>query len=715
MNTRIGARLMLGIGGVLILTVAVLGGLAYRQVQTTVAKAERSELTALFQSATLGIAGEARLASALAAFAAAEPRTQSAFAARDRDTLRSLYTPVFEALSREYGAEQFQFHLAPATSFLRLHEPEKFGDDLSGFRQTVVAANTEDRTVRGLESGVAGFGIRGVVPVHHAGKAVGTVEFGMRLDQAFFDRFKNRHGAEIAFYEATEGGFVLRGSTLADAEGAPRLAELQRALDATGTGEVVVRRRAGADRAVLLRPLDDYEGKPAGVLEIAFNRSSYAALLDEFRVMVLFAGLTVLLVGFGLAYWLTRAINQQRQLEQQLQNAQRMESIGRLTGGVAHDFNNFLTVIQGFASLIESHGDELHQEVRESTAEIAGAAQGAATLTRQLLAYSRQQVLEPTVLDLNALIASTHRMLVRLLGEHIQFDLRLSPELGCVYADAGQLQQVLMNLAVNARDAMPEAGRLSIATRNETVDGARAASHPAFQRGRYVVMEVADTGHGMDKATLDQIFDPFFTTKAPGEGTGLGLSTVYGIVKQSGGFIWPYSEPSIGTTFRIYLPAASRRPSAPEATTPRITDTLLDGSSWSVLVVDDEDPVRRLVRKALERRAFTVMEAESGSEALAILEQSTVSIDLLLTDMAMPAMGGKELGERAHQVRPDLPIVYMSGYSKDFLSRRGDLEFRATVLEKPFTPARLLDVVAETIEARGVAAGHEATDRQRSV
>ncbi len=307
-NMRIGTRLMLGIGGVLVLTVGVLGTLAYRQVQATVARAEHAELTALFGSATSEIAGEARLATALAAFAASEPMAQSAFAARNRDTLRAMYTPVFDVLSEEYGTEQFQFHLAPATSFLRLHKLEKFGDDLSSIRHTVVTANTEDRTIRGLESGVAGIGIRGVVPVHHEGRSVGTVEFGMGLDQAFFDRFKNRYNADMAFYQVMDEGFEARGTTMVDGEGAPGPEELRRALDEATAGEVVVRRRAGGERAVLLRPLPDYDGNPVGVLEIALDHAPYASLLNQLRTIVLVVGLAVLLVGLALAYWLTRGM-----------------------------------------------------------------------------------------------------------------------------------------------------------------------------------------------------------------------------------------------------------------------------------------------------------------------------------------------------------------------------------------------------------------------
>jgi PAS domain S-box-containing protein len=396
---------------------------------------------------------------------------------------------------------------------------------------------------------------------------------------------------------------------------------------------------------------------------------------------------------------ISRDITDRLTLEDQVRSAQRLESVGRLAGGIAHDFNNFLTAIQGFGLMIQDRGQAVDVEIRESASEIIDAAGRAAALTRQLLAYSRQQVLDPEVMDVNALVLSTRKLLERLIGEHIEFDVHPGEGSMRIYADAGQIQQVLMNLVINARDAMQTGGRLLIETRQEVVDRERAETHPGFMPGRYVVIEVADTGHGMDRETLAQIFDPFFTTKEPGEGTGLGMSMVYGIVKQSGGFIWPYSEPGVGTTFRIYLPVSDREPArSPGRPTDR-SRTVFGGRT--VLVVEDERAVRILARKALERESFEVLEAGTGTEGLRLLAREDLTIDLLVTDMVMPGMGGKELATRALELRPGLAIVFMSGYSRDFLAQQNGMVREHTILEKPFTPTELVRCVADATTTAG--------------
>jgi len=395
---------------------------------------------------------------------------------------------------------------------------------------------------------------------------------------------------------------------------------------------------------------------------------------------------------------IVRDITEHKRLQRQLEQAQRLESIGRLAGGVAHDFNNLITAIQGFASLLQDTiGDEVVDGV-EALTEIIEASRRANGLTRQLLAYSRQQRLDPEPLNLNDLVRSTRRMLDRLIGDTIGIALHLEPDLRAIYADAGQIEQVLMNLVVNARDAMEAGGRLEIETRNATVDEEHAASHPAFTPGEYVVLAVADTGIGMDGETLSRVFDPFFTTKPTGEGTGLGLSTVYGIVKQSGGFIWAYSEPGIGTTFRLYFPMTDLRPRREDVPSTDGGWTPLVGQGRTVLVVEDERPVRSLVRKSLESRGFRVLDADSGAAALELAGDRINDVELLVTDMVMPGMSGVQLAERIEELKEGIPILFMSGYSREFLVRQGDLTRRHTIMEKPFTPAQLLEAVAHILE-----------------
>ncbi len=402
--------------------------------------------------------------------------------------------------------------------------------------------------------------------------------------------------------------------------------------------------------------------------------------------------------GRRVALCMIRDLTEQLQLQKQLQQAQRLESIGRLAGGVAHDFNNLVTAIQGFATLLQDAiGDDSLENV-EAVTEIIEASRRAHQLTRQLLAYSRQQRLDPEPLDLNDLIRSTQRMLIRLIGEDIDVGLELDRELEAIHADAGQIQQVLMNLVVNARDAMPDGGRLTIETRNVEVDEDHAANHPGgFDPGRYVRLAVADTGAGMDAETLAQVFDPFFTTKPTGEGTGLGLSTVYGIVKQSGGFIWAYSEPGIGTTFRLYFPITELRP-ARDLEAAAADHQPLQGEGRTVLVVEDERPVRSLVRKTLESRGFRVLDAECGAAALELTEGRLDTVDLVITDMVMPGINGLELVERISALRPGIPVLFMSGYSREFLMEKGDLTRRHRIIEKPFTPSALLENARRILE-----------------
>jgi two-component system cell cycle sensor histidine kinase/response regulator CckA len=395
----------------------------------------------------------------------------------------------------------------------------------------------------------------------------------------------------------------------------------------------------------------------------------------------------------GMAHDITerrQAEEAQAKLEEQLRQAQKMESVGRLAGGVAHDFNNLLTVIQGHCELMQvqmSDADPLLKEL----GQIRHAGERAATLTRQLLAFSRKQILAPVVLDLNSLVANLRGMLERLIGEDITLTTVLQPELWSVTADPGQIEQVIMNLALNARDAMPGGGRLTIETRNVHLDDTYAQTHAEA----CVMLAVTDTGLGMDEPTRVRIFEPFFTTKEPGKGTGLGLATVYGIVKQSGGDILVYSEPGQGTTFKIYLPANEMQPEGP--VTPK-TQPVSRGGDEIILLVEDEDMVRDLVRTVLQSAGYTVLEARQGGEALSLAGRHEGTIDLLVTDLVMPGMSGRELAEQLKVLRPHMKVLFMSGYTDDTVIQQGVLLAEAEFISKPFSPSILASRVREMLD-----------------
>jgi two-component system, cell cycle sensor histidine kinase and response regulator CckA len=407
---------------------------------------------------------------------------------------------------------------------------------------------------------------------------------------------------------------------------------------------------------------------------------TYATVVDHAYVMRDGAGKPLRVVGAIMD------ITEHKQLEDQFRQAQKMEAIGRLAGGVAHDFNNTLSIILGYSDLLlEDAGPE--HPIRESVEVIQESVVRAAMLTRQLLAFSRKQVLAPEVLDLNEAVAHMQEMLRRLIGEDVELITHLDPVAARVKADAGQIGQVLMNLAVNARDAMPHGGRLTLATAHVELDGTLTGRHLEVQPGPYVMLSVSDTGCGMDAETQSHLFEPFFTTKEPGKGTGLGLATVYGITKQSGGHIEVHSEPGRGATFEIYLPrldgaVPSARPAdAPAAGPPPGSET--------ILVVEDEPRVRKLVRVTLERKGYTVLEASQGDEALQICEQHPGPLHLLVTDMVMPGVGGRELVERVRTLRPETKVLFISGYLDGAIVQQDTVLANTPFLQKPFTPAAL--------------------------
>jgi two-component system, cell cycle sensor histidine kinase and response regulator CckA len=382
-------------------------------------------------------------------------------------------------------------------------------------------------------------------------------------------------------------------------------------------------------------------------------------------------------------------VSDRRALEQQLLQAQKMEAVGQLAGGVAHDFNNLALVIAGHADLLLERPDH-DERVRQSALEIRRAADQASALARQLLAFSRRQVLRPVEIDVGDVVGELVPMLSRLIGDNIALSTQLAPDLGTVRADPAQLRQVVMNLALNARDAMPGGGRLSIETSGRALDEQLAEARLELAAGQYVVLAVSDTGRGMDEATRERIFEPFFTTKEPGKGTGLGLSTVFGIVKQSGGSIWVYSELDRGTTFKVYLPrhSAGRPAEAEPQAEPDLTP-----ASGTLLLVEDHEQVRTLVHLLLEKQGYTVLAAASGGEALAAAAAHDGTIELMITDLVMPGMDGKELAGRLRELRPDVRVLYTSGYAQGMVEGH-ELDDGDAFLPKPYDQPELAAAIA---------------------
>src|SRR5213593_4305124 len=388
-------------------------------------------------------------------------------------------------------------------------------------------------------------------------------------------------------------------------------------------------------------------------------------------------------------------VTERKRLEEQFRQAQKMEAVGRLAAGVAHDFNNLLTAILGTTDLMLEDlppGDP----DREGLLDIRSASERAAVLTRQLLTFSRQQVVSPQVLRLNDLILELEKLLRRLLGEDVAIRVAVAPDCGGVKADPGQLEQVIVNLAVNARDAMPNGGRLTLETKNVDLDADYPTDRVTIPAGRYVMLAVTDTGTGMDAQTKARIFEPFFTTKPVGKGTGLGLATVYGAVQQSGGYIWLYSEVGQGTSFKIYLP----RVDAVHAPAPVAEAAVVLDGSETVLVAEDEDAVRQIIERALQARGYRVMVARNGSEALALAGRHAGQIDLLVTDVVMPDMNGRVLSQRLMEVRPAIKTLYLSGYTDDAILHHGVLQEGVAFLQKPFSLGALARKVRDVIEAR---------------
>jgi two-component system, cell cycle sensor histidine kinase and response regulator CckA len=434
--------------------------------------------------------------------------------------------------------------------------------------------------------------------------------------------------------------------------------------------------------------------KVVGTLNInALNRPRPFTLAQQKVLMILASTAAAALESASLHTQVMRA-EQNYRLEEQLRHSQKMEAIGQLAGGVAHDFNNLLTAINGYSSLALQRANP-DSRTKTYLEEIKKAGDRAANLTRQLLAFGRKQMLKPVALNLNEVVFDMNKMLRRLIGEDIKFDAKLDPQLKKIKADPGQIEQVLVNLVVNSRDAMPQGGALTIETANFEVDQQYTGKLLALPPGGYVMLAVSDTGCGMSIETKARIFEPFFTTKDKGRGTGLGLSTVYGIVKQSGGNIWVYSEPNRGTTVKVYLPQfdcdkeQAERPGVEKAA-PRGSET--------ILLVEDEDVVRGLARQILQQAGYNVLDAGSGDEALRMCREHSDPIHLLLTDVVMPETSGKEIAQSLTSLRPGTCVLFMSGYTDDAIVHHGVLDSNVEFIQKPFTPVALARKVREVLD-----------------
>jgi two-component system, cell cycle sensor histidine kinase and response regulator CckA len=439
------------------------------------------------------------------------------------------------------------------------------------------------------------------------------------------------------------------------------------------------------DVQAMLEDVEARGGPGSPVARVWRHRRKDGTLID----VEITAG-KIQLDGRRAALVLAHDVSERKQLERRLAEAEKMEAIGRLAGGVAHDFNNLLTVISGYAEILSRR---LQGRDREDVGEIARAAGQAAELTHQLLAFSRRQVLHPRVLDLNAIVGEMETMLHRIIGDDVSVGVRLTPDLLPVEADRAQIERVILNLAANARDAMPEGGALTIETANVELDAPQVATHGEGRPGPHVLLAVSDTGHGMDDEVRRHLFEPFYTTKGSGGGTGLGLATVFGVVKQSGGGIYVYSEPGRGTTFKIYLPAAA----AVARAEPLVLEPDADRGSETIMVVEDDAAVRDLVRLMLEANGYSVVTVEDGEEAARLCRASAV--DLVLTDVVMPGLNGRALAERLGDIAPGMPVLFMSGYSDEAVHRHGVLGERSAFLEKPFTERALARKVREVLDA----------------
>ena len=457
----------------------------------------------------------------------------------------------------------------------------------------------------------------------------------------------------------------------------------QRLPDGTGLELIRAAKALGTDKPFILMT-----GYGSGALDEAALREGAADYVEKHLV----GAHLERSIRYALRDWQASRALQDR--EEQLRQSQKMEAIGRLAGGVAHDFNNLLTAIIGYTDMIAERTD-LDSSTEREVREIRTAADRGAALTRQLLAFSRKQLLNPTVININESVAGLLHMLPRLIGDHIHTDARLASELGFVKADASQVEQVIVNLVLNARDAMPNGGQVTIETANVTLDYERLAGEGlSLEPGRYVMLSVTDTGAGMDEQTRAHAFEPFFTTKEKGKGTGLGLATVYGIIEQSGGGIAVDTAPGRGTSIRIYLPVTDTPPAAERSS---LAPLATEGTE-TLLLVEDNDAIREISARALRRRGYTVFEARNGEEALAWSAKTDLHPDMLITDVMMPGLNGPNLAARLRQQNPELRVLFMSGYTDDTIELHGTFWRGVPLLQKPFTPSLLAERVRMALD-----------------
>ncbi len=548
----------------------------------------------------------------------------------------------------------------------------------------------EDVAVEAMKLGVHDYFLKGkltrLVPaIERELRECATRKAHLIAEQALYE-------SEARFRRVSEAGII--GITIGDLSG--RVVEANDTfLKLTGYTRDDLRSReidVSQVTAPESRHLDTVALKQLNATGVALPWEKEYIRKDGSRVPVL---VTVVRLDDNQNISLSLDLSERKKLEQQLRQAQKLEAIGSLAGGIAHDFNNLLSVILSYSSLIL---DQLRpgDPVRADVEEVKRAGERATDLTRQLLAFSRQQRLQPKILELNPILAGMDKMLRRLLGESIELSLLTFARIGNIYADPTQIEQIVMNLAVNARDAMPSGGKLAIETSNVVLDADYTATHHGLSPGPYVMVAVSDTGIGMDAAVRERIFEPFFTTKEAGKGTGLGLATVFGIVKQSNGHIWVYSEPGKGTAFKVYFPRTDRIAEASTLTLPPVEN--LRGAE-TVLLVEDDEQVRILARSILGRNGYNVLEAQNGGEAFLVCEQYPATIHLLLTDVVMPRMSGKQLSERLTPLRPEMKKLFMSGYADNSIVHHGVLDAGVDYIQKPLTPDALLRKIREVLDA----------------
>jgi signal transduction histidine kinase/ActR/RegA family two-component response regulator len=432
------------------------------------------------------------------------------------------------------------------------------------------------------------------------------------------------------------------------------------------------------------------EGEEKTVYDLEIKRKDGSCFMVEVSTNLIYqSGKPVGVQGIA------RDVTERKMLQTQLHQAQKMETVGRLAGGIAHDFNNLLTVILGKADLALMQLKDSSGNLLIDIEVIRNAAEKAAAMTQQILAFSRKQVLQPRIVDLNTIVINISKILKRLISENIELETSLAEGLGRVSADPSRIEQVIMNLAVNARDAMPEGGKLTIETANANLDTNYSRQHLNARPGRYVMLAVSDNGVGINNEVLKHIFEPFYTTKESGRGTGLGLATVYGIVKQSGGYIWVYSEENVGTTFKIYLPLVDE---PQKMTLPSQSAAQLSEGNETILLVEDDDSIRAIVKEMMILMGYKVIDAPNGIKALKIAQETTEPIDLVITDVIMPGMSGRQLAEQLKRLNEEIKVLYMTGYSDEAIVRHGILEQGLESLQKPFTFESLSFKIREMLD-----------------